>query len=81
METTIMEYAQKILVIHRRKALENGKNGTHFKNKLQVSLVCNQNPVLVWDHSSITSSKRWVGGWGQKMAIFDDLQYCKSSKK
>jgi hypothetical protein len=21
-----------------------------------------------------------VGGWGQKMAIFDDLQYCKSSK-
>ena len=20
------------------------------------------------------------GGWGQKMAIFDDLQYCKSSK-
>ena len=22
-----------------------------------------------------------VGGWGQKMAIFDDLQYCKSSKK
>ena len=22
-----------------------------------------------------------VGGWGQKMATFDDLQYCKSSKK
>ena len=42
-----MEYAQKIFVIHRRKALENGKNGTHFKNKQQVSLVCNQNPVLV----------------------------------
>ena len=21
-----------------------------------------------------------VGGWRQKMAIFDDLQYCKSSK-
>ena len=21
-----------------------------------------------------------VGVWGQKMAIFDDLQYCKSSK-
>ena len=21
-----------------------------------------------------------VGGWGQKMAIFDDLQYCKPSK-
>ena len=21
-----------------------------------------------------------MGGWGQKMAIFDDLQYCKSSK-
>jgi hypothetical protein len=21
-----------------------------------------------------------VGGWGQKMAIFDDLHYCKSSK-
>ena len=21
-----------------------------------------------------------VGGWGQKMAIIDDLQYCKSSK-
>ena len=22
-----------------------------------------------------------VGGWGQNMAIFDDLQYCKSSTK
>ena len=22
-----------------------------------------------------------VGAWGQKMAIFDDLQYCKSSKR
>ena len=22
-----------------------------------------------------------VGGWGQKMANFDDLQYCKSSKR
>ena len=22
-----------------------------------------------------------VVGWGQKMAIFDDLQYCKSSKR
>ena len=22
-----------------------------------------------------------MGGWGQKMAIFDDLQYCKSSKR
>ena len=22
-----------------------------------------------------------VDGWGQKMAIFDDLQYCKSSKR
>ena len=22
-----------------------------------------------------------VGGWGQKMAILDDLQYCKSSKR
>ena len=22
-----------------------------------------------------------VGGWGQKMAFFDDLQYCKSSKR
>ena len=22
-----------------------------------------------------------VGGWGQKMAIFDDLKYCKSSKR
>ena len=22
-----------------------------------------------------------VGGWGQKTAIFDDLQYCKSSKR
>ena len=21
-----------------------------------------------------------VGGWGQKMAIFDDLQYCESSE-
>ena len=28
------------------------------------------------DHSSIMSS----GGWGQIMAIFDDLQYYKSSK-
>ena len=22
-----------------------------------------------------------VGGWSQKIAIFDDLQYCKSSKR
>jgi hypothetical protein len=22
-----------------------------------------------------------LGGWGQKMAIFDDLQYCKSTKR
>ena len=22
-----------------------------------------------------------VGGWGQKMAIFDELQYCKLSKR
>ena len=22
-----------------------------------------------------------VGGWGQKMAIFDFLQYCRSSKR
>ena len=22
-----------------------------------------------------------VGGWGQEMAFFDDLQYCKSSKR
>ena len=22
-----------------------------------------------------------VGRWGQKLAIFDDLQYCKSSKR
>ena len=22
-----------------------------------------------------------VGGWGQIMAIYDDLQYCKSSKR
>ena len=22
-----------------------------------------------------------VGGWGQKMAIFDDLECCKSSKR
>jgi hypothetical protein len=35
--------------------------------------------VLARDHSSITSSKE--GGWGQNMAIFDDLQYCKSSKR
>ena len=33
------------------------------------------------DHSSITSSKKWVVGWVQKMAIFDDLQFCKSSKR
>jgi hypothetical protein len=36
-------------------------------------------PILpVWiaisDHPSITSAKRWVGGWGQKMAIFAELQ-------
>ena len=24
---------------------------------------------------------REMGGWGQKMAIFDDLQYCESSKR
>ena len=30
------------------------------------------------EHSSITSSKRWVGS---EMAIFDDLQYWKSSKR
>ena len=37
----------------------------------------------IWtrDDSSITSSKRWVCGWGQKMAIYDDLQYCKSSER
>jgi hypothetical protein len=33
METTTMDHAQKILAIHKRKALENGKNGMHFKNK------------------------------------------------
>ena len=36
--------------------------------------------IPIRDHSSITSSKSW---WrrGQKMAIFGDLQYCKSSKR
>ena len=33
----------------------------------------------VRDHSSITSSKRWMGG--SENGKFDDLQYCKSSKK
>jgi hypothetical protein len=27
------------------------------------------------------NQKNEVGGCGQKMVIFDDLQYCKSSKK
>ena len=34
---------------------------------------------VVRGHSSITSSKRWVGGV-RKWQFFDDLQYYKSSK-
>ena len=26
-------------------------------------------------HSSTTPAKRWVGGWGQKVVIFADLQH------
>ena len=49
-----------------------------FQNCHFISL---QVKFLLRNHSSITSSKRWVGGLGQKMVIFDDLQYCKSSKR
>jgi hypothetical protein len=35
--------------------------------------------MAIRNHSSIMSSKK-MGGWGQIMANFDDLQYCKSSK-
>ena len=55
-----------------------------MKNKNNFSFessYCNEMYFTTRDHSSITSSKRWVGGWGQKIAIFDDLQYCKSSKR
>ena len=38
-----------------------------------------------WKNQALGPFKYYVikemGGWGQKMAIFDDLQYCKSSKK
>ena len=30
---------------------------------------------MVGDHPYITSAKE-LGGWGQKMAIFADVQYC-----
>ena len=33
-----------------------------------------KNFLIIRDHSSITSSKRWVGGV-RKMAIFDDVQH------
>ena len=36
--------------------------------------------VLLRDHFKYYVIKE-VGGWGQKMAIFDDLQHCKSSKR
>ena len=36
--------------------------------------------MAIRNNSSIMSSKR-MGGWGQIMANFDDLQYCKSSKR
>ena len=39
----------------------------------------------VWDLYAKGAFKYYVikevGGWGQKMAIFDDLLYCKSSKR
>ena len=46
-------------------------------------------PLLVVGMSTKTKTKgpfkyyviKEVGGWGQKMAIFDDLQYSKSSKR
>ena len=43
------------------------------------------NPITMRILNSKGSFKYYVikemGGWGQKMAIFDDLQYCKSSKR
>ena len=35
---------------------------------------------IVRDHSCTYYVIKEEGGWGQKPAIFDDLQYCKSSK-
>ena len=35
---------------------------------------CGLDKVWLWDHSITTLPKRWVGGCGQKMAIFADLQ-------
>jgi hypothetical protein len=51
---------------------------------------CNKNvKVCAVEFAKLTSYKgpfkyyvmKEVGGWGQKMAIFDDLRYCKSSKR
>ena len=39
-----------------------------------VDYICNKGPFKYYVIKE-------VGGWGQKMAIFDDLQYCKSSNK
>ena len=41
--------------------------------EMEMATVCRFS--LIMDHSSITSAKRWVGEWGQKMTIFADLQY------
>ena len=46
---------------------------------------CKWSPTLQLRHFLTKGAFKYyvikeVGGWGQKMAIFDDLQYCKSSK-
>ena len=52
-----------------------------IKNLKMVNFSKNLFKFVIRDHSSIMSSKWWVGGWGQKMTNFDDLQHCKSSKR
>ena len=46
---------------------------------------CHLRTSTVLSHSDRGPLKYYVikevGGWGQKMAIFDDLQHCKSSKR
>ena len=64
------------------------------KNLMSFASLENQNKETLWPFQTIFFSKchlpkgpfkyyfiKEVGGWGQKMAIFDDLQYCKSSKR
>ena len=42
---------------------------------------------MAWSENILTKGPfkyyviKEVGGWGQKMAIFDDLQYCTSTKR